>query len=450
MDTNQFPRDIAEAVRAELRKRASTLLKLEVLVDLFESMYFASLKTEESQTIVFHVVYLDPDNPDPNPPERIVKDRWSYVRLAKSIPATIPNLIKIAKASDPRTSSLAIYPNNDGRLSIWGLIDQGNRYHDYVNYDTESGAERPGIFQASIAGAGHLIAYMGFWKIAELKTNLLLRNAFDVFAGGPVREMIEPGIQSYVQRVKGEISEYIYSDRPHWESSLSSYWISSLCRLLLRVQNYHHGGAILITPDNSFAGLNIKYGIDYARLRVALDARAIATIQETFAADKIFEGYLDKDADEVPVDLYLDETVSSNQVSESRSELDSTIWFISLLSRVDGLVLLNPNLEVKGFGVEITYSEEPSSVFVAGNRNGTKKGLRKVDYNHYGTRHRSMMRYCAQVPGSLGFVISQDGDVRVITQVSSQAIMWDNIKLQQHHYFVRRKKKQRKGISAGT
>lgn len=444
MNTNQFPRDLAEAVRSELRKRASTFPKLEVLVDLFESMYFASLKTEESQPIVFHVVYLDPENPDPNPPERIVKDRWSYVRLAKSIPATISNLIKIAKASDPRTSSLAVYPNKEGHLTIWGLIDQGNRYHDYVNYDAESGAERPGIFQASIVGAGHLIAYMGFWKIGELKTNLLLRNAFDVFAGGPVREILELGIQSYVQRVKEEIPEYIYSYRTHWEASLSSYWISSLCRLLLRIQNYHHGGAILITLDNSFAGLNIKYDIDYARLRRALETRAIATIKETFAADTIFEDYLDKDADEVPMELYLDETVSSNEVSESRSELDGTIWFISLLSRVDGLVLLNPNLEVKGFGVEITYSEEPSSVFVAGNRNGTKKGLRKVDYNHYGTRHRSMMRYCAQVPGSLGFVISQDADVRAITQVSSQVTMWDNIKLQQHHYFIRRKTKQRK------
>jgi hypothetical protein len=430
----------------ELRKRASVCPPREVIVDLFESMYFASLKTEESQPVIFHIVYLDPYIPDPDPPERIVKDRWSYVKLAKRIPVTIPNLIKIAKASDPRTSSLAVYPDRNGRLSIWGLVDQGNRYHDFINYNTDSGAERPSIFQASIAGIGHIVAYIGLWKIAELKTNTILRNAFNVLEGSPVYEALEIGIQSYIEAVKREIPEYMYSDRPHWDSSLSSYSISSPCRLLLRIQNHRNGGAILITPDNSFTGLNIKYKINYARLRIALDTRATATIQETFASDKIFENYLDQDADEIPVGLYLDEIVADNELSENRSELDGTIWFISLLSRVDVLVLMNHKLEVKGFGVEITYPDEPSAIFSARNRNGTHNGLRKINYNHYGTRHRSMMRYCAQVPYSIGFVISQDGDVRVITQVNSRLVMWENIKLQQHFDFVRRNRTQRKKI----
>jgi hypothetical protein len=159
MPANQFPKDFADAVCSELRKRASLCPQREIVVDLFESMYFASLKTEESQPIIFHIVYLDSHNPDQDPPERIVKDRWSYVQLAKLIPVTTPNLIKIAKASDPRTSSLAVYPDRHGRLSIWGLIDQGNRYHDFVNYEDESGPERPWVFQASIVGLGHLVAY---------------------------------------------------------------------------------------------------------------------------------------------------------------------------------------------------------------------------------------------------------------------------------------------------
>jgi hypothetical protein len=100
---------------------------------------------------------------------------------------------------------------------------------------------------------------------------------------------------------------------------------------------------------------------------------------------------------------------------------------------------MSPTLEVKGFGVEITYSDGPSEVFVSRNRKGTKAGLRRVDYNHYGTRHRSMMRYLAQVPHGIGFIISQDGEVRVITQVSGKLIMWENTKLQHHYDFVLRK-----------
>lgn len=119
--------------------------------------------------------------------------------------------------------------------------------------------------------------------------------------------------------------------------------------------------------------------------------------------------------------------------------MDGTIWFISLLTRVDGLVLMTPNLDVQGFGVEIVVSEEPSDVFVADNRLATDERLRNVEYNHFGTRHRSMMRYCSQVPGSIGFVISQDGDVRAMTQVRNKLVVWENIKLQLTDFIPRRR-----------
>ncbi|HEX9928636.1 MAG TPA: hypothetical protein VGB02_08885, partial [Pyrinomonadaceae bacterium] len=291
MSTNKLPNDFAHVVYTELEKTVFGSPKFEILNDLFESMFFASLKTEEQQPITFHIVYLDPENPDPDPPRRIVKNRWSYVKFAESIPATIPNLIKIAKASDPRTSSLAIYSNNKGKIFIWGLIDQGNQYHSFVNYDTESGPERPGIFQASIAGTGHIIAYKDYWKIAELKTNTIVRNAFDVFNGGPVYEKLSTGVKSYIETIKHKIPKQKYDDRGHWDISLRSEWSSSLCRILLRIQNYKHGGAILITPDEKFNGLNVKYNIKYLRLRIALETRGVNLIKETFARDKIWEDY---------------------------------------------------------------------------------------------------------------------------------------------------------------
>src|SRR5918995_1834446 len=141
MPANQFPKDFADAVCTELRKRVSYCPQPEILVDLFETMYFASLTTEESQPVVFNIVYLDPNNHDP---------------------------------------------------------------------------DRPGwVFQASIAGVGHLVAYIGLWKIAELKTNTILRQALNVLEGGPVRETLGMGIQSYIEGVKREIPEYMYRDRNH-------------------------------------------------------------------------------------------------------------------------------------------------------------------------------------------------------------------------------------------
>ncbi|MDJ0365921.1 hypothetical protein QMK33_12225 [Hymenobacter sp. H14-R3] len=42
-----------------------------------------------------------------------------------------------------------------------------------------------------------------------------------------------------------------------------------------------------------------------------------------------------------------------------------------------------------------------------------------------------MFAYCWNHAGSLGFVVSQDGDIRAITRVGDKLIMWENIKVQQ-------------------
>ena len=98
------PGDLAAVVHAELRKRASKAPALDVLIALFECLYFASLKTEEAESIKIHVAYVDPGNPDPSPPERRCPDRWTHIPFKHPVTMTASNLVKIARASDPRSS----------------------------------------------------------------------------------------------------------------------------------------------------------------------------------------------------------------------------------------------------------------------------------------------------------------------------------------------------------
>jgi hypothetical protein len=156
-----------------------------------------------------------------------------------------------------------------------------------------------------------------------------------------------------------------------------------------------------------------------------------ANVAQTHVGDQIFE-YLDSDADVLPTYLYLDESVEWSNSGEIRSEIDGAAWFVALLSRVDGLVLMNMDLEVRGFGVVITTDDPPHEACRA--RDPRARELEPMQYDHYGTRHRSMMRYCAAVPGSVGFVVSQDGDVRVMTNVGGPLVMWDNVRLQFHDF----------------
>ena len=339
-----------------------------------------------------------------------------------------------------------MYADEAGRLSVWGLIDQGNRYYDFVNYESDSGPDRPGIFQASIEGIGHIVTYIGYDKLAELKVNALVRNARDVLRGGTISDKLDTGILTHLGSVEKQLPKNLRDSFPDWIAGLSDEWTSSICRLLLRVQNYRHGGAILITGDSSFSGLRIKHQIEYPRLSTALARRAVFRIQESLASDEILEEYLKKDSEDIPIELYFDEVINKGDCEDADSEVEGAIWFISLLSRVDGLVLMNPSLEVKGFGVEITFPGEPSSIFIARDRRAKNKHLRKLDYERFGTRHRSMMRYCSKISNSVGFVISQDGDVRVMTQVRGKLVVWENLRLQLHD-FIRRTKVSKKIVS---
>ncbi len=407
-------------------------------------MYFASLKTEESEPVLFHVAYVDSLKPDPKPPERIAHDRWRCVPFAQTVPLTSASLTKIAPASDPRTSSFAVCQDKVGRLAVWGLIDQGNSYHDYVNFDSDTGPERPGLFQASILGIGHLVAYIAYEKIAELRKNALVRAAVNVFQRGTIRDALDSGIRSHIETLRTDWPDEFPEDDQFLETIGVQHWLSSIRRLLLRVQNIGHGGAFLITSDKTLHGLLVKHRIIYDRLRTALQRHAIASAQQSMATATIGQDYIDRDLEDMPVNLYLEEVVSGYELDEIRNEMGATIWFISLLTRVDGLVLLNPELEVQGFGVEITVAEEPSEVYSATDAFGLEPALKKIDYQQYGTRHRSMMRYCAKFPGSVGFVISQDGDVRVMTHINGRLLVWENLQLQLPK-FVTRKRRRRSG-----
>ncbi len=84
-------------------------------------------------------------------------------------------------------------------------------------------------------------------------------------------------------------------------------------------------------------------------------------------------------------------------------------------------------LEVIGFGGEITANEKPMSLFAA--RDESASNPEAMDYEHYGTRHRSMFRLIEKCPGAVGFVISQDGDVRAIRKLDGRVLLWDNIQI---------------------
>lgn len=425
-----YPSDLAEFVQKRLKELHARSPALPALTEMLEVAFFASMKTEEAEPVLCNLCYLHIKNPDPTPPQRIVADRWSYVRYDAPIILNVKNLVKISKSVDSSAGALAVYKTSNGKLVIWGAIDQQGQRASYATRESNEGPESPGVLQICIVGVGSVEVYKDYTLLGALRQGRLAHGFSDVLEHpGPIEEVLRSGIKHVVHRVQAEVGSEVFHRRDHWEDSISDYWRQAFCRILLSVQRYGHGGAILLTPDDRNTGLSIKYPIAYRRLGDALTRLSIHTIRLCDAEDTIGEQFLDTKEESMPVRLYLDETISSFEKNDTRDEVTGCVRFIASLSRVDGLIVMNQQLAVRGYGGIIKIKEEPSSVWVAGDAEGTADCLHEINPSHFGTRNQSMMRICFGRPGSVGFVVSQDGDVRAMMRVQHRLIVWEDVKL---------------------
>ena len=430
---NSTPKDLAKLVFSKLKHARHIALQptVPVLTTLFENLFFTSLKTEEGQLIKVTVTLINSADPDPHPPKRQVAHRWNYIHFEERLPFTVKNLVKLSKAADPWSASLAVDYDEAGELFIWGLIDQSVHYQSFINYESTFKPEQPGLFQATISEVGNIHVLLDYELIANLRQNTLISNYVDVFTHGPVRELLSNHNDSYKAAVRQHFVAELGADvLDDWNGYLESIIGRSISRILLRMQSYQHGGALLITPDTE-TGLSIKHRLSYDRLFKAIVSFVKFDIASSTHTDTIMNEYIDLEQDTLPSFLYLSESVAETDKNETSNELKGAILFIASLSCIDGLVVLSPDLEVKGFGTVIKNVKSPDYVYVSAQPTVDAGQLTPVTPAHYGTRHRSMFAYCWNNAGSLGFVVSQDGDIRAITRVGDKLVMWENIKVQQ-------------------
>jgi hypothetical protein len=419
--------DLAAEVHSQLGLHSRNSPGPKILSELFRAMYSASMVTEGGRPVTFELTWIDPDNPDPDPPERFRADRWTTIPFSARIPVTATSLVEVAKATDPRISSFAVYASDDEPpVAIWGMVDQGNRSHDVGRSQ-----DRPGLFQASVVGIGHLGISIANAPVAELRVDQIFGGSgFDTLSSGPVFGALEEGRRHLVSAVRQAVSPEIFDERNHWEESVRTQWTTTLAGMLLRVRGLAHDSGVLVTPDTSFAGLRVKYGLVYSRLTSALQRSAVARIEETRASDSTWEA-IQRYEPTVDAEAYMDEGIARNEKEEAESEIDGALAFVASLSGVGGLVVMTPDLSVRGFGAAITIEDRIEAVFNAEDEFGGPFRRERRAPDDYGPVQRGVMRYCNAVPGSVGFVFSALGDVHCITKVDDVLVIWDGIQLTQ-------------------
>ena len=425
----QYPYHLMKLVGQRLRQRGLKAPSDAVLLRLFETLFFASLQTDEGRPCRCTLNYIDRDELVQQS-GRTGRGAWNAIPFARPFPLDVRTLTKLAEAADATVASLAVTSDAGGDLLIWGLVDQELRYADYVALDSVQEPQRPGLFQATIAGMGNVCVSKDYALLGSLEQNALVDQYHDVLWSGPIHETLKGHLRETLTEHSGAAGGRAATDIQCVEDELLIRWQNAICRILLNIQQYRHGGGLLVVPRFPAPDLNIKYQMVYDRLPqslVRLVQQQLRTRQNAQDIAAYCEG---GKVGAVPTELHRNSVGNHARLQDRRNEQLGCVRFIASLSQVDGCVVLDKSLVVHGFGAELTADSDLTDFSIAGDPQATPRQLRPGSLSQFGTRHRAMMRYCFANPGSVGFVVSQDGDIRAMARLAGRLVLWENIDVQ--------------------
>lgn len=422
---------IAKLLTDYLRRRHSNAPSAGIVQKLIEILFYASLKTEEARPVSCTVVFVGSkgDLAEGHESSRRLH-RYVYVPLITPIALTARSLAKFSQAAPPWASSIGVRRSSD-ELEICGLFDQEIHYQSALNREGEPRFHRPGLFQVEVAKTGALTVYDGRKLLAKLSQDTLVTAFYDVLNEGPIANFLI----RYIDKLERSVTKQLKPIFPRHDVTsflvdAPKLWLQTLSRVLLGIRRLNHGGAVLLIPSKGTKDLSINFAISYEKTETVLERHLLASARWHAARARMRNEYSEADT-LIPATLVQQRRTAFNEQEDARKAALGCTAFISSLAGVDGLILLSGGLRVAGFGVEIKLRKDPTVAWRAANALGTGSRLKALSLSEFGTRHRSMMRYCDRHPGSIGFVISQDGDVRAMFKTDRGVVVWDNIQLQE-------------------
>jgi hypothetical protein len=209
-----------------------------------------------------------------------------------------------------------------------------------------------------------------------------------------------PGHRSRLESVWGN----------HSRRTLLDIYTTSIAAILAHIRSERHGGSVVI-----------------ARLDEALAQITYRVARHTPLSDHIIDYFeaLARASDGPharsgqPVDL--EQYRSADRLRLASQRLAAGINQVSLLSEVDGAVLLDGHLQIDGFGVRFPV-QLPSGTSAVDALTGVEFAC-----DEWGLRHQSIFSLCQQCAGVVGLVVSQDGEVKAIKNVAGKLHLWGGI-----------------------
>lgn len=432
--SSNFIQDLAKITLKRLQSRrdadVAALPKSVTLNQFLRTIYAVSLKTEEGQPVRLSVALMNPgywfdEGCAAMRTARKLGRRMAVPRLVyfrEWLPFEEETLKKLALASDPLGAVVCAGSNQHGDLVIFGLFDQILHYNRFLQRQTKQTAAVPGELLSTIEGVGRISVYRQGQFIAGVEHTTLIKKISNPLSEGPIREALTRPLDHHINSNISLNAQVHDLKLGRFTSNLRLLlfhdWIDIICRVVNKVRDYAHGGALIITPKGLHE-VDVKYPINYDRLPSAF---------LRMCSDRIGRELAIFGAERHNKDLPFPRDRVSESYRVAESELEGAIAFIASLTRVDGAVFSDPKLNVLGFGAVIMTKRNPPKPHLAQDAAGQRLSCAEINL---GTRHRSVMRYCWSNPGSIGFVLSHDGELRIVARLNDKLIIWERVDIRQ-------------------
>jgi hypothetical protein len=392
---------------------------------LLDIAYTASIMTEENRFVRGSLTYSDPKAPELDPPICRRADYPSFTRFGRRTPLDAGSLVKLSRAVDKWSGSLAVYGTTRSNLFIWGVVDQLVGQNIRLNREASRGFRSPGIVTINIDGVGDISVYHRDLFLGRLRQNQLIIRESDALHSNLIVRRVVPELASAAKGIA--LSLNTPDAYRAMTDLLFEAWAGTVARICIGLRRLGTGGSLLITPTPIADMLDISQRFRYSRL-------GDSTILNVLDA-----GYLSKleltkrDASSSASEL----SFAQADAEDRADELTGAVKVVTSLAAADGLVLMNPSLVLVGFGVKIRDGGRVNTVYDGPDfvRRGAR--ARRIDVSHFGTRHGSMLRYCQTDRNAIGVVVSQDGHTRLIAAAGRSLTLWDDVKLLGHEHDVR-------------
>jgi hypothetical protein len=329
------------------------------LARLVEVMFYASLQEEEARRTEFNVAW------SPG-----AQDCAAALVMTPPVRASPKSLAKLAPATQREATSIAVRREGDD-LVAWALLQRN------------AAAESPLTLRALAPGVLR-VDYLGVPRA------LYARGEISLLGGAQQAK-------SPARRLTSTFAQWAADADPEVGVDVRA---AAVTRIAARALEHGHGGMILLVPADVSAPLGVRAhyavgaGADVLARRYADVTRGIA-VEDRLA--RLRESRA----------RGVDGRV--NVRDQAQIAFDEAIELVAQLTAIDNAVLLDTDLNVRGFGVQVIEAEAPQRLFEHASPYSTDVHVDDLS-TFKGTRHPAGVIFCMrQEREAAAIIVSQDG-----------------------------------------